>query len=107
MKLAFMKFCISTEFGNVKVGFVWKTMNILLVFIVKLPFWDKEGIFGSGVGGFTMIIVQTEGSPMQLYPEETAQFMHPRLYVAPESQAYLSLIKPSPQILLQMPCCKS
>ena len=54
-----------------------------------------------------MIIVQTEGSPMQLYPEETAQFMHPRLYAAPESQVYLSLIKPSPQILLQMPCCKS
>lgn len=66
MKFAFMKFCISTVFGNVKVGLVWKTMNILFVFIVKFPFWDKEGIFGSGVGGFTMIIVHIEGYPKQL-----------------------------------------
>lgn len=68
MKLAFMKFCISTEFGNVKVGLVWRTTNTLLVFIVKLPFWVKEGILGSGIGGggFTVIIVHTEGYPRQL-----------------------------------------
>lgn len=68
MKFAFMKFCISTEFGNVKVGLVWRTTNKLFVFIVKLPFWVNDGTLGLGgkVGGIGVIIVHTEGYPVHV-----------------------------------------
>ena len=83
----------------------------MLVFIVKFPFWVSDGRLGlgggvGGVGGVGVVIVHTEGYPKQLYPEEIMQLMHPGLLVPPESQAYLSLIKPSPQILWQVPSRK-
>jgi hypothetical protein len=97
-------------------------MKTLLELILTLPTWvrvDPEGLGGStggvttggvttggvtGVTGSGLINLQTDGCPLQAYPETILHPEHPFDELLPVSQVSGAMMTPSPQVGMQSPC---
>ena len=104
-------------------------MKTLLELMLTLPTWvrvDPEGLgvgVGSTTGGVTtggvttggvtgatgvtgvgLINLQTDGCPLQAYPETILQPEHPFDELLPVSQVSGAMMTPSPQVGMQSPC---
>ncbi len=115
-----MKFCISVGLAKVKVGFVWRVMKTLFELMFTLPTWVRvapEELIGSPPGGVTGGIttggitgvgvgvtgLQTDGCPLQVYPDTILQPEHPFDALLPVSQVSGEMMMPSPQVGMQSP----